>query len=215
MQEESSRSTGRTSDGTTTFTPSPPLQLTSGESICSQGDSPARRSVSPTGTDEEQLTIGGSGQRCVEFATYSSQSGYWSRTSSAYCQLLMRWDEQEDSSEAFLQTWPASGFVTSSGTACQLATSVRRWSGGASGSLPTPAARESKDWSRARILADLDRGDGVAKRICALSPSLRQSEEIGGLDPSFAEWMMGFPEGWTDVTGCDVSATPACRSACE
>lgn len=71
--------------------------------------------------------------------------------------------------------------------------------------LPTPAAREYKDWARFRILASLDRGDGVAKRICALSPELRSSEEIGGLNPSFAEWMMGYPIGWTD---CTPSATP-------
>jgi hypothetical protein len=64
--------------------------------------------------------------------------------------------------------------------------------------LPTPAAREYKDWARCRILASLDRGDGVAKRICALSPQLRLSEEIAGLNPSFAEWMMGYAIGWTD-----------------
>lgn len=70
--------------------------------------------------------------------------------------------------------------------------------------LPTPSAREGKDWSRLSLLASLDRGDGVAKRICRLSPQTRSEEGIGGLNPSFAEWMMGFPEGWTD---CDAPAT--------
>ncbi|HZR75678.1 hypothetical protein, partial [Bradyrhizobium sp.] len=62
--------------------------------------------------------------------------------------------------------------------------------------LPTLAAREGKDWSRAEVLAKLDRGDGVAKRICALSPPLRSSKDVVGLNPSFAAAMMGFPPEW-------------------
>jgi hypothetical protein len=68
----------------------------------------------------------------------------------------------------------------------------------ASSLLPTQLAREGKDWSQFQKLAALDRGDGVARRICKLSPTLRLSEEIGGLNPSFGEWMMGLPVGWTD-----------------
>lgn len=71
--------------------------------------------------------------------------------------------------------------------------------------LPTLSAREGKDWSRMGLLASLDRGDGVAKRICRLSPLTRSEEGIGGLNPCFGEWMMGFPEGWTD---CDAQAMP-------
>lgn len=65
--------------------------------------------------------------------------------------------------------------------------------------LPTLAAREWKDWSRLEVLARLDRGDGVAKRICCLSPEAHSNPRIGGLNPSFAEWMTGFPIGFTDL----------------
>lgn len=72
---------------------------------------------------------------------------------------------------------------------------VRNGDGGSIG-LPMLAAREWKDRAQARILASLDRGDGVAKRICKLSPSLRSSTEIVGLNPLFAQWMMGYPANW-------------------
>lgn len=68
-----------------------------------------------------------------------------------------------------------------------------RSKGNASISLPTLAAREGRDWSRAEILARLDKNDGVAKRICALSSQLRSSQEIVGLNPSFGAWMMTLP----------------------
>jgi hypothetical protein len=76
--------------------------------------------------------------------------------------------------------------------------------------LPTPSAREGRDWSQAQILAHLDRGGCVARRICSISPTLRLSAEIVGLNPSFAEWMMGYPEGWT---ACIASGTPSSRKS--
>lgn len=79
---------------------------------------------------------------------------------------------------------------------CQLALSGHRTSESGYGSLPTPATREWKDNSQAHILARLDRGDGVAKKICALSETLRSSKQIVGLNPSFAGWMMGYPPQW-------------------
>ncbi len=65
--------------------------------------------------------------------------------------------------------------------------------------LPTLTAREWKDWSRGEVLASMDRGDGVAKRICNLSPTLRSSPEIVGLSPLFALWMQGYPKEWFDA----------------
>lgn len=78
--------------------------------------------------------------------------------------------------------------------------------------LPTLGASESKDFSRACVLAELGmRGyrDRVARILCANSPMLRSSPEIVGLHPSFAAWMMGFPLTWQN----DVSAPSVTRSS--
>lgn len=88
-----------------------------------------------------------------------------------------------------------------SGTVYPLPTWALHMSGTASGLLPTPAAREQKDRSKVRVLASLDRGNGVAKRICALGlkSGVLDPEMIVGLHPRFAEQMMGYPTSWTDL----------------
>lgn len=78
------------------------------------------------------------------------------------------------------------------------------------GLLPTPSAREGRDWSRAAILASLDHGGCVARRICNLSQTIRSSRQIVGLNPSFALWMMGYPPAWIN---CAVPATPSSRKS--
>lgn len=72
--------------------------------------------------------------------------------------------------------------------------------------LPSVSAREWRDRSQANILASLDRGDGVAKRICSLSPDLRSSGEVVGLNPCFARWLMNLPQQWDH---CMPSETPS------
>lgn len=109
-------------------------------------------------------------------------------------------------------TWlqqTAKGWVTPSGRCVfDPQTSASPLAAGASTLLPSISAREWRDSSQARILARLDRGDGVAKRICALSPQLRSSAEIVGLNPLFAAWTMALPPAWGH---CMPSATPSTR----
>lgn len=93
------------------------------------------------------------------------------------------------------KTWPIDGQEP----ICALRASVRRTSDSVCIGLPTVSAREGRDWSRARILASLDMGGGVAKRICNQSLMLRSSEEIVGLHPCFAAWQMGYPEVWEHI----------------
>lgn len=64
------------------------------------------------------------------------------------------------------------------------------------GLLPTVTAREGRDWSKAQILARLDNGTGVAKRICNKSTQALTKNLISGLNPYFAAWMMGYPPDW-------------------
>lgn len=92
-----------------------------------------------------------------------------------------------------------------------LQTLVPRSRGSGPTLLPTVSAREWRDRSQAQILARLDRGDGVAKRICALSLKLRSSPEIVGLNPSFAAWTMGLPSAWVDCMPSATRSTPKQR----
>lgn len=75
------------------------------------------------------------------------------------------------------------------------------------GVLPTPCAREGKDKGSMVMLARMDRGGCVARRICALSLKILFREDYVILNPSFAGWMMGFPEQWGD---CGATAMQSC-----
>jgi len=101
--------------------------------------------------------------------------------------------------ESFFPTSTRSGMMQN-GIVSQLPTLVRVTRGTEFGYLPTVAAREGRDWSRWTILAKLDKGDGVAKRICNKSTVTLSDDPVVGLHPSFAEWMFGIPEGWTDLS---------------
>jgi hypothetical protein len=66
--------------------------------------------------------------------------------------------------------------------------------------LPTVAASEGKDSSRWSVLARLDKGGRVARRICSASTVTPSDDPIVSLNPCFAEWMFDLPEGWTDLS---------------
>ncbi len=111
-----------------------------------------------------------------------------------------------DGSILYKLTWKEK--VTPSGRPVYaLLASGRSTSGKGYGGLPTPCAREGHDWSQAKILARLDKGDGTAKAICNRSLSLRSSQEIVGLHPSFARWMMRIPPEWEDSAPTETPST--------
>jgi len=64
--------------------------------------------------------------------------------------------------------------------------------------LPTPAAQTEAGGPKG-----LDGGSGARKMLeqAGWSPGLK-------LQPAFVEWMMGYPEGWTEVSDSKPSATP-------
>lgn len=127
--------------------------------------------------------------------TTSSESADLSRCSESRFLSLSSTAGWTSSPMTWKQTTTPSGRLVSA-----LVTSAPRSKGSASTLLPSISAREWKDSSRGEVLARLDRGDGVAKRICALSPTLRSSQEVVGLNPSFAAWIMGLPSAWTSCT---------------
>jgi hypothetical protein len=76
-------------------------------------------------------------------------------------------------------------------TACwELSTPALRTSESESGSWPTPTVQDSKN-------------NGAQSQMERNTKPL--NAEVGGpLNPTWVEWLMGWPLGWTD---CDASAT--------
>jgi hypothetical protein len=73
-----------------------------------------------------------------------------------------------------------------------LATAVWRW--------PTPTARDHRGGQEKRV-GDPDRHGGWnLNDWAAASPGSGQLRgDIGHLNPTWVEWLMGFPLGWTDL----------------
>lgn len=105
----------------------------------------------------------------------------------------------------FSATWPRSG-MTRNGVASPLPTLARRTAENVSGLWPTPQASDTRDRGNLSSGA-IKRRREKGKQIM-LSQSV--SEVSGNLNPTWVEWLMGFPLGWTAL---DVSAMPSSRKS--
>ena len=123
--------------------------------------------------------------------------------------------------ETFLETWPRSGMMRS-GIAYRLPTLAPLTAATASGLWLTPRANDGE--KRGEIANDIrsvlpaaakhwptptsrDWRSGKASQATMDRNARPLSEVVGGtLNPTWVEWLMGFPLGWTD---CDLSATPS------
>ena len=169
---------------------STPCRSPGGQTTCRCGREAARasRSATPESDSAQQTSATCGPSFCASSPSAALQSCLESRLRASlganglleYAPTWRRWD------------------MPSGPPICALRLSVLRREGSASFGVRLPAltAREGRDWSRAEVLARLDLGDGVAKRLCANSPALRQSRDIVGLNPSFGRWMMGYPAEW-------------------
>ena len=157
----------------------------------SVGDSPASPSVSPEAA--ASMTIpDGSGRSLSEYFAWYDPATHSLRTS----QVSLTLGECPTYSEA----WPDFGTMRN-GLLFQPQPWVPRILGGAFSLLPTLTASERmNDPTAVASQKTLDKySRGEIKRVRkARSPSL--STTIGGLPtPEWAEWLMGFPPGWTDL----------------
>ncbi len=182
--------------------------------ISSPGASLASRSATP-GSGRARTIFAGSGPSSPEsLATYDPATSSW-RTSQD------SWLDTEGWGQS-LATWPPSG-MTRNGTASQLAPLVPRTSATASGSWPTPTGRDHKDGQynpNVPINSLLGRavwptpssggetggphglvgGSGHRKMLVDLvGEDEARSMGSGSLNPTWVEWLMGFPIGWTDL----------------
>jgi hypothetical protein len=192
-----------------------------GESTWSAEDSPASPSPSP-GSAEDRTTSDGSGPSSLgSFAYYDLDTSSW-RTFQV--SLLEEW-------ATYWETWPRAG-TTRNGTASRRQPSVPLTSVTGSSSWPTPTvadlftdkleSSQQSEGSRHSVnLSQAVRWNGYEKRMWATptedgnynrrgaSPTSGDglATQVGGqLNPTWVEWLMGFPLGWTDL---EDSATPS------
>lgn len=168
--------------------------------ICSPGDSHANRIALP-GRERQAETNETCGRNVSgPYAEYD-QATHSLRTYQGCLPL-----SEGDSSTECLRTWQVSGMMRN-GRLYQRAPLVRHTHGTECGSLPTLIAGDASD----RRFSINSRGEpklSAAAKLLAngIIPEVRAytRQEIDGLDhrrklhPDFAEWLMGYPTGWSD-----------------
>ena len=95
-------------------------------------------------------------------------------------------------------TWPTSG-MTVNGRCYPLPMSARRTSASASGLWPTPTTSDaSGGGNRNSENSKAHAGVSLTDACLTGESSTPRSEVSGQLNPTWVEWLMGFPDGWTD-----------------
>jgi len=164
--------------------------------ISSAVGSPARTYRSPERTRAFAASAAAYGRSTPELlARFDRATSSW-RTSQR-C-LVEGWT-------LFSETWPRSGTMRS-GTAYQLPPLVRLTDGIGSGSWPTPGAADNRDRGNLSM-PSIQRRASLGKQ---LNLGMVVDPTSGALNPTWVEWLMGFPPGWTD---CGRSGMPSSRKS--
>jgi hypothetical protein len=193
------------------------------QSMSSAADSPARTSASLGRAQDSPESDLGSGLNTPDsFASFDRATCSW-RTS----QRCLDGDWA-----LFSETWPRAG-TTRNGTAFQRAPLVPHTSAIESGLWPTPTI----DGNYNRKGASKTSGDGLATAVKrwptptardhksdSCSPAFRAKRDamaigktlpwvLGGLlNPTWVEWLMGYPAGWTVCEGWGTRSSRRSRS---
>lgn len=145
----------------------------------------------PLDSEKERQMIAISGQQCLSQLDLSNQTG----SSLRMLRGLLLGTKVWFSNKCVL-TWKVK-VTKSSRLLYQLAPSTRRIEETGSGLLPTATARDNrgtgKEGHKSRDSLDYRIEKGTKKgEIVGKGTGLK-------LQPAFVEWMMGFPEGWTEI----------------
>ena len=102
----------------------------------------------------------------------------------------------------FSETWPRSGLMRN-GTAYQLPPLVPLTDETASGYWPTPLARDARTV----------KGGKRSPNATGSEPLITVAAEAEGrtdgrLNPHWVEWMMGYPDGWTELKPSETPSSP-------
>ena len=161
------------------------------ESMSSRGDSPVR--TSPPLADRQALTVNvvGCGQNApVYLGTFDPDMP--SLKTSQTCLL----ETGEIGLSEFYGTFPRSGTMRS-GTVYQLPQLAPTTTEIGSGLWPTPNAADNRDRGCMKDEA-IKRRIRIGKQV-GLSTVVKETRQSGTLNPTWVEWLMGFPLGHTDL----------------
>ena len=157
-------------------------------------DFPARTSALPGGRRGSKPRGAASGLRSLDLlATFDRNSSSW-RTSQTSLVALV--NNEAGGLDKFSATWPRSGLMRN-GIAYRRPQSALHMVGTEFGCLPTPTKSDASAHH-----SDIQRFD-------SLSVELRKTHGHPSRPlPSYLEWMMGFPIGWTDVQPLEMPLSP-------
>lgn len=155
-------------------------------STSSQAAFPVRISQPQEKAQASPAPAPASGQKCTEsFAKYNPATHSWK---TPQCSLLADLD-------TFSQTWPRQGIMLH-GSCSELQTSVHPITANASGfslgMLPTPIAHNAQEMGCPSDQRRKSPGLGTLAATGSLGTP-------GPLNPTWTEWLMGWPPGWTDL----------------
>jgi hypothetical protein len=180
----------------------PSLQPETGQSISSVEDSHVRISAMP----EPVLA---SRDPEVDYSTKQSESfAFWNRNTCCWKTYQLSLLE---GLETYSGRWPRSGMMRS-GTAYPLPVLVRLTAGTGYSSWPTPTARDYKDGT-AKGCQNVPE-NGLLGRVVHSKDS-ENNVPNGSLNPTWVEWLMGFPEGWTDLSASEMPLFPRSQNSSE
>ena len=155
-------------------------------STSSQADTLAN--LSPSQVEKKVKKIRDtSGQKCLDLSKNSDRLGLLEK---------MLVDTLNSVSTPYLRTWRVK--VTPRGhLVFQLLASVQTTKGRESGLLPTPNASDNRDRGN---MSDpvVQRRIRLGKQV-GLSMRVKETKDGGSLNPTWVEWLMGYPKGWTDL----------------
>ena len=141
--------------------------------------------LAPQENDEAQTTLDTCGRGCeTPLAHYDPDTRSWKTSGD-----ISLWGEQPS-----LESLPKSG-MTRNGVLYQQPDWVRPINEAGSSLWPTPRAVQGEARNHTVYARSMDKPQNLENRLAQADPAL-----IGGkLNPTWVEWLMGFPIGWTDL----------------
>ena len=146
-------------------------------------DSPASHTALPESVAQAVMSAI-SGEKCGESFAMLGPDGSWLKMYQGYYQVRM-----DGTSEEFSGTWPRSGTMRA-GSCYPLPPLALRTEENGCLLWPTPTANDAKNATCPQSQKNRD----------SIPGALIRAGQAGPVNPTWVEWLMGFPLGWTGLS---------------